>query len=810
MLHDLRFGLRSLARSPLFAGGAIATLALGIGVNATMFSLTSSALLRPLAGIARADQMVWVSSVWREQGRLIGLSYPDYLDYREASPDVFTDMLAFRSSPLSLGSGGAPERIRGQAVSGSFFPTLGVRAALGRLLAPTDDVRGGAERIATISYQLWQRRFGGRPEILGQSILINGREFRLVGVAAPDFRGPSIRDAADVWVPFAIWPELRSSEPGLLDNRRSSWLSVMGRLRPDASVARAQASLSRVAAHLETTYPQADKDRGVAVTGAGSPVPPEGRGDLFPLAVLLLTLTGVVLLIACANIANLLLARGAGRSLEVAIRAAVGASRWRLVRQLLTESMLLALAGAAGGLLLSFWTSDLLVSLAGPELEALRPAVNPRVLGFTTVLAVVSVCAFGLMPALTSTRTALLPFLRLTPSAGGSRSRLQSVFVVTQLSLSLVLLLAAGLSLRALDRSTRIDLGFESRNLLTASYDLVLQNYAPERRVGFRRDLLARVREIRGVESAALANLPPLSGTLVGDEVESSDDGATRARAMTFLNGVGPEYFSTLQIPIVRGRAFSDRDTSSAPGVVIVNQTLARRLWNTEDVVGRSLRFDSAHARPLEVAGVAKDAKYDEPTERPRAFLYLCLAQQPVFDTETLLVRTLAGASVRATALEDAIHGLDASLPAFDVRPFDAVLRDRADKQRAMTVLFASFGLLALLLASLGLYGVMAYTTACRTREMGVRLALGATPGQLTRLIARDGLRLALIGTCIGAVLALPLAKVLGALVFGIDIADLAGFAASCALLIVVAVVAAVLPAWRATQLDPMAALRTE
>ena len=318
-------------------------------MNATIFSLASSALLRPLPGIARADRLVWVSSVWREEGRLVGLSYPDYADYRDGSRDVFVDMLAFQSSPLSLGSGGDPERIRGQAISGSFFPTLGVRPALGRLLGPDDDVRGGAERIGAISYQLWQRRFGGQPDVLERSILINGREFRVAGVTASNFRGPSVRDTADVWVPFAIWPELRSSDPSVLDNRASAWLSVMGRLRRDATVRRAQDSLSRVAARLETTYPDADKNRGVAVTGEGSPVPPEGRSDSVSFAVLLLTLTGVVLLIACANIANLLLARGAGRSLEVAIRAAVGASRSRLVRQLLTESMFLAAAGRRPG-----------------------------------------------------------------------------------------------------------------------------------------------------------------------------------------------------------------------------------------------------------------------------------------------------------------------------------------------------------------------------------------------------------------------------------------------------------------------------
>ena len=483
------------------------------------------------------------------------------------------------------------------------------------------------------------------------------------------------------------------------------------------------------------------------VSGAGSPVPPEGRNDLLPLAVLLLTLTALVLLIACANIANLLLARGARRSLEVAIRAAVGASRNRLVRQLLTENAVLAIVGAAGGLLVAFWASDVLVALAGPELEALRPTIDPRVLAFTIALSAISVCAFGLMPALTSTRGALLPSLRATPSAGGGRTRLQGAFVVTQLALSLVLLLAAGLSLRALQTSSQVDLGFDPHHVVTASYDLVLQNYPEEQRTAFRRDLLERIRLIPGVESAAVGNLPPLSGVMIGSSVQTVASGDRQGGSSVFFNGVGSGYFSTMKIPIVRGRAFSDQDRHGTAGVVIVNQTLAHRLWDTEDVIGRRVRFDDAAAETMEVVGVARDSKYDEPTEHARPFLYVCLGQRSVFDTETLLVRAAGSTPLSPAALENAIRALDPLLPVFNVRTFDDVLRDRADKQRAMTVLFAGFGLLALLLAAIGLYGVMAFTMAGRTRELGVRLALGATPNQLIQLVALDGLRLALIGT---------------------------------------------------------------
>jgi len=392
-------------------------------------------------------------------------------------------------------------------------------------------------------------------------------------------------------------------------------------------------------------------------------------------------------------------------------------------------------------------------------------------------------------------------------SAGG-RSRMQGIFVIMQLSLSLVLLLAAGLSLRALQKASAIDLGFNPRQVVTASYDLTLQNYPVERRDVFRRELLARIGALPAVSAATIADWPPLSGTMYSTVVTAPRSGADTVQGRAYVSSVGPRYFSTLEIPLVRGRGIGDEDRRGAPGAAVVNETLARQLWPGSDAIGQMLRFDEAYA--VQVIGVARDSKYDEPTEDPRPFLYLSIAQHAQFDRETVIVRT-AGVSALAGPLVHAqIRALDAALPVFDVRLFETVLRDRADKQRGISALFAGFGLLALLLASLGLYGVMAYGVARRTREIGVRLALGATPGQMTALIARDALRLALIGVGVGAVLALPLARALGALIFGVQIADLATFAGTCGLLVAVAMVAALLPARRASRLDPIVALRTE
>jgi len=807
MLQDLRFAFRAVWRSRVFAIGAVTTLALGIGVNATMFSLASTVLFRPLTGISSPERLVWISSLRRDRGQPAGLSFPDYLDYKAASAEVFADVLAFCHVPMSLGTHGHPERTKGHAVSGSYFPVLGVTPAIGRLFGPVDDVRGGVGRVAVISHRLWKERFAGRSNVLQQTILINGRQFAIVGVAAEGFQGPALGETAEVWVPFAAWPDLRSSEPALLENRGSSWLSVMARLRPEVSVDRAAAVLSSVAARLEAEYPDSNRNLGVIVGDAGSPIPPGGRREVVPVAALLLTVTGLVLMIACANVANLLLARGVGRSVEISVRAAIGASRGRLVRQFLMESMVLAAIGAAAGLLLSFWAADLLIALASPEAAGIRTGVDPRVVGYTILLTVVSVCAFGLAPALVSTRGSLLPTLRMTPSAGGvRRSRFQSVFVVTQLALSLVLLLAAGLSLRALQKSSRIDLGFDAHNVTTASYDLVLQNYPVDRRDGFRRELLARLRATPGVESAAIANLAPLSGTMVGGGAEVPDAG-DRALVTVFLNAVDAAYFSTMRIPIVRGRPFGHADVHGSNPVAIVNQTLAQTLWGSGDPIGKTIRLQLTAVESVQVVGIARDSKYDEPTEDPRPFLYLALAQRSAFDSETVIVRS---AAIPAGAIELTIHALDPTLPVFDVRPFDGLLRDRADKQRAMSALLAGFGALAMLLAAVGLYGVVAFTTAQRTREMGLRLALGATPAQLARLIAGDGLRLALIGTAIGSALAIPLARVIGTLIFGVEIADIAAFVLACVIMIGTAVFASLVPAGRAVSVDPMSALRSE
>jgi predicted permease len=807
MLQDLKYALRSLALNPVFTAGAVATLALGIGVNSTVFSIANAMLFRPMPGIANPTRLVWVSGGWRVDSRVSGLSYPDYLDYRETTRDLFAELVAFRSTSVSVGSSGEPERIRGQVVDGSFFAALGITPSAGRVIVVADDRRGAAP-VVVISHRLWQQRFHGSGSVLGQPITINGRAFSIIGVGPAGFAGPALGEAADIWLPLQLWPEIRTSDANLLDERGSTALEVIGRLRDGVTMPAAQSALAAVSAKLEARYPDTNRDRTIVVSPATSPVSPQARGEVLALAALVTTVAALVLLIACANVANLMLARGAGRSVEISIRAALGASRQRVARLLLTESAVLAVAGSAVGLLLSFWVADLLVSvLPSAEFQGFRAEVDLRVLGFTALVTAVCLGAFGLVPALASSRGALVPALRSTPSAGGGRSRLQTVFVVAQLSLALVLLLAAGLSLRALQKAGALDLGFNPQHVLTAAYDLVLQNYPVERRKSFRRELISRVDALPGVVSVAVANLPPLSGTMVNPVVSSTDDRGRLIERRASMNAVSPLYFRTLDIAILRGREFAESDAAGAPLRAIVNQTLARHLWGDDDAIGRQLRLD---ADAFEVVGVARDSKYDEATEEPLSFLYLSIAQRSSLDRETLLVKTEGVPGAVVTQVRSEIRALDPALPVFDVRSLAEVVWQRADKQQMISVLLACFGGLALLLAALGLYGVMSYVVTRRTREMGIRLALGASPAQLMALVAGDAMRLSLIGVLIGSVAAVPLSQALGALVFGIQLGDLGGFAGVCALLVGVVFVAALLPARRAASIDPIVALRTE
>lgn len=801
----MRHSFRSLVRQPVFTLTAIATLALGIGLNSVIFTFANAVLFRPAPGIERPGELAWIATAWRDRSRQAGLSYPDYVDYRAATRDVFVDLIAFRPTPISLGSGGEPRRLHAHLVSPSYFATLGLRPERGRLIGGAGE--GGTDRHeAVISQRLWRERFGPDADMATASVVLNGRVFTVAGVAPEGFVGPALGEAADVWVPLAAAPDLRAADRDLLTNRESTTLLVVGRLRANVTLDHAQAAVSVVASRLEQAYPDSNQNRLALVSSAASGLPPSERSEVLSLGTLLLVTTALVLLIACANVANLLLARGTARASELRLRLSLGATRGRLVRHLLGESAVLASAGVSAGLLLSLWTTELLLAqLPESALRGLDVAIDARVLLFSAALGALSVAVFGLVPALSVTRQRLFDSMRTTATTG--RTRLQGGFVVAQLSLALVLLLTAGLSLRTLEKTNAIDVGFNPTGVLTAAYDLELQNYSPEQRVAFRRELRERLAGTPGVSAVGFANVPPLSGTMVSTVVDAVDGTGETVESRAYLNGISAGYFESLQLPIVRGRDIGPSDRSGAPPVAIVNQTLARSLWREVDPVGRTLRLD---AQTFEVVGVAQDAKYDERGERPRPFLYTSLDQRSHLERETVIVRTTVAPSRLDGTVRSIFRELDAALPVFDVRPMTDVLRERADKERSVTFLLGGFGGMAVLLAAIGVYGVMAHAASRRTREIGVRIALGATPGQVTHTMVSDASRLALAGLVVGSVLAVPLLYAVEALIFGVQVGEAATFALIGAGLFGVALLAAWLPARAAARVDPVVALRPE
>ncbi len=813
-LHrSLRLAARSLARRPLLTTVAAVILALGIGVNSTLFALVNGLLFRPLPGLGEPEELVWVSAAWRGRGRLGGLSYADYLDYREGAGRAVSGLAAYHTAPLSLGGGESePERVQGQVVSGDYFEVLGMRPALGRFFRPEEDRTPDAHAVVVLSHRLWQGRFGSDPGVVGREVPINGRRFTVIGVAPEGFGGTELGAAARLWVPLAMAGNAVPGGRDLLADRSASWLQAVGRLSPRVTVAQARAALAAVAAHLEQAYPDSHRDRLVAVHPVRGGLSPRDAGEVATLAALVTAVAGLLLLITCSSVANLLLARALARRRETGIRLALGAGRGRLVRDVLAESVLLALLGGAAGLLLAVWAADLLVALLPTEgFEGLTPGAHPAVLGFTFGVALLAAALCGAAPTLAATRTELLAALKEGAAGGGRPSRTQRAFVVAQLALSLVLLLAAGIFLGRLRQAAAAELGFDAARVAAASFDLELQGHAPAERAALRRRLRQQVAALPGVESASVASLLPLSGVMIGAPVTLEVPGGDAEEAGTaYINSIDPAYFRTLGIPLLAGRDLTEADGPQAPVVVIVSETAARRWWPGQDPLGRRLGLDGPGGPFLEVIGVAADARYDEATEEPRPFLYAPLAQTAFVSRTVLLARMAADPAPLLPVLRDEIRRLDPNLPVFEATTLAGLVARRLDKERGLGSLLTALGILGLALAAIGLYGVTAQLVAHRRREIGLRMALGADRGRVLALLVRDGLRLALVGAGLGSVLALPLGLVLGSLLDGLAPADLTTVLGPILVLTAVAAGTSWLSARRAAGFDPAAVLRSE
>jgi len=814
LLKDLRYGSRALARTPGFTLVAVLALALGVGANISIFSLVNALFLKPLP-VKDASSLVWLTLRPAESSRVQAFSWPDYVDYRERA-GVFEGLIAYDPIPMALSVNGEPERIEGQLVTGDYFSVLGVAPSLGRVFTQAEDRAAGAAPVAVISSALWKRRFGSDPSTPGRVVILNGQAFSVIGVAPEWFTGTELGRPAEIWVPFAMQAQAAPSMTAMMTQRGASWLNVIGRLKPGVTLRQARAACDVIARQIAEENPAQRRGTGAAVSPLSGGVHPSNTGEALPIAALLLAVTATVLMISCFNVANMLLARGAARRREIGVRLALGATRGRLVRQFLAESTLLALLGSAAGLLMAAWVPDVLAAVADlPSDIPLAVSPDARVLAFALGIALLAGLLAGLAPSLSATRRDVAPSLKDEGFAGGGlrRSRLQGLLVIGQVALSLVLLVSAGLFLRSLGKAARIDPGFDTSTTLTVSFDLRTQGYSKERARVFCRDLIERVSALPGVRSATLASLVPMSGRMIGMEAFAppAGGGEAVAQGVVSTNIVRPGYFRTLGIPLLRGRDFTAQDLDGAGGVIIVNETLARRFFSDAEPIGQRLSFDGPNGPWQEIVGIARDSRYDELTEDPRSFVYLPQMQNEDLMPELALIASAGGDPSRLLpAVQREVRAMDPALPVFDTGTLAAMLRQRNDKQQWISHLLTLFGSLALALAAMGLYGVMAYSVSLRTHEIGVRMALGATARDVTRLFVREGVRLSLVGIAAGGALALALTQALSSMLFGVTPTDFLTFAGVAALLAAVAVAASWLPARRAARIDPMLALRHE
>ncbi len=826
-LQDLKFGARLLAKTPGFTLVAALSLALGIGANTTIFTLVNAVLLHPLP-VEDPAQLVSVFVVdQRNQntfggGRFLQMSPANFKDIREKN-DVFLDMTAYQGLPLNIAGGtGEPQQVFGEIVTGNFFTVLGARPLIGRGFLPDEDARPGEKLVCVLGYGEWQKRFGGDPSIVGRDISLNGRKFTVVGVMPQGFKGANAIGAPALWVPYMTYRETTAGffqELIQPESRRGLVWNVAGRLKPGVTIEQAEANLKTIARQLEQAYPNENRDRSVRLVPlAQSTINPGFRNNLVVAGGVLMTIVGLVLLIACANVANLLLARAAVRSKEIAVRLSLGANRGRLMMQLLTEGTLLALLGGAAGLLLAYWAQSLLWSFRPPFLQADAIDLQPdaRVLLFTLIVSFATGIVFGLAPAIQASRPDLVVELKEKTSAPTGSSRLfslRNLLVTGQLALSLVALVGAGLFLRSLQNAQRIDPGFDAGHLATVSFDLGGNGYTGVRGQQFQERALERAAAIPGVQSAAISSTIPLFQGGIARTVflEGQDTSDRRAGKLVQITVASSKYFETMGIPILRGRAPSETDQPNTPAVVVVNETMAKQFWPDQDPIGKRFKFFGQDFFN-QVVGVAKDSKYNFVGEDPTPFIYQATTQvyQPAV---SLIVKAQNPAAVLGT-LRGEIQQLDRNMPLTAVFTLDEIFGQSLWPPRMAASLLLIFAGLSLVLAVIGIYGVMAYAVSQRTREIGIRMALGASRSEVLRMVVVQGFRLTMLGVVAGLAIAFAMTRLvsaaLGNLLVNVNPTDAVTFVAVPLVLAAAALGASYLPALRATRIDPMVALRYE
>lgn len=815
LARQLRYALRVLARSPLFTLTAVLSIAIGLGANTTIFTIANSLLLVPTRGVEDMNRLVDIGRTHNGAG-FDTTSYPTYVDLRDGN-SVFSGMYAVRfdPKPVSLGGPDGADRAFAQHVSATYFEVLGVKPALGRVFHGRDEQLGVPLREVVLSDAFWQRHFASDPNVVGRDLLLNGDHFTVIGVTPPGHTGTTIV-APDLWVPLTAYAQGMPTD-SLLRGRENGWLVLGGRLRPGMTIAQARVEMNARMAALARAYPGAYEGKGLAVAPA-SRVPGEAGDVVLPIIFVLAAVVGLVLLIACTNLAGIMLARAAARSREVAVRLALGASRGQLVTQFLTESLLVFVAGGAAALLIVRLMTNVLASFLPdtPIPIAIDFALDGRVMAFAAGLALVTGVLTGLVPALASTRASLTSDLK-HDTTGGGRHRLRHSFIVIQMGLSLVLLVSAALFLRAFQAAVDVKPGFEVDEIDVASVDFGVRGYNDGQMLAATDEIRDRLAALPGIARVAVGAIVPLGGDGLGLGSLRVAGSSTPAGDADW-NVISPEFFETMGLPIVRGRMFTAADRKGALDVAIVNETMARRLWPGADPIGQRLEngnFRPGHEqvdRVFTIVGVARDVKYRWLGDRPRSFIYVPMAQQP-WRTPNFFMRRQAGlapVSGLATSLRGVLKVVDPNLPLVRV----TTMRDVADvgllPQRLAASVAGSLGSVALLLAAIGLYGVTSFTVARRVREIGLRVALGANTRDIKTLVIGQALKLTAIGGGVGLLAAAGLARLISGLLFGISPIDPIAFGGTVTTLVVITVVASYVPARRATQVNPVTALRTE
>ncbi|MBM3879369.1 MAG: ABC transporter permease [Verrucomicrobia bacterium] len=810
-MNEIRFAFRLLLKSPGFTAVAVLSLGLGIGATTTVFAWIQSVLLRPIPGVGRPEQLVVLTTTFGKT-QWDTLSLPDLRDYAGLT-NTFAGIVGSQITPACLSVGGQPQWVYGQIATANFFDALGVKPILGRTFVAEEDLRPGGAPVLVLSEGFWRRRFGGDPAIVGRAVELNRHSFTIVGVVPSAFRGTMSGLMCDFWAPLVMHEQVANF--GSLENRGDHWLHTQARLQPGVSRATAQTAVDTLARQLEQAYPASNREIGVRVLPVWK-APYGGQAMLLPVLSLLLAVSFGVLLIVAANVANLLLARATGRQKEVAIRLALGAGRARLVRQLLLESLLLALLGGLVGILGASWGTQLFESFLPTTYLPIGYSfsLDLQTLSFTLALTLATGLVFGLAPAWRASAVDLHSTLKEGGRTSGGavpHHRLRSVLVAGEVALALMLLLGAGLCIKGFDRARQIDLGFDPSQVLVGGLRIGMNGYDEARGLVFYRNLRERLAAVPGVEVAALSGWLPLGfegGSSMGVQVEGYDRKPNEDTSIPY-SIVSPGYFDLLRIPLLAGRDFTERDDTNTARVVIVNETMAKRFWPGQSPLGRKLRY-WGDQREATVVGVVKAGKYRTLNEPPRDFMYLAY-QQGVWDLNLGVGLRVAGNPLAfASSLRQAIRSLDPGVEVWALLAMQDYIQAAFLAQRITATLLMALGGVALVLAAMGIYGVMAYIVSQRTHELGIRVALGARSPDLLRLVVGEGMRLAAWGMVVGLAGAVGLTRLLANFLYGVSPFDPAAYLAVAATLAGVALVACYLPARRATRVDPMVALRCE